>query len=102
MLLNTGGLSREIAAELRRLTNHVEELHFLDITGRLASRLARLATVNAPIVRSPMASSYLYGMFLAPMTLPCTGPIIVSAFVLGGVSGALTALVLGFIKSKFA
>jgi CRP-like cAMP-binding protein len=32
-----------LAAELRRLTNHVEELHFLDITGRLASRLARLA-----------------------------------------------------------
>jgi CRP-like cAMP-binding protein len=33
-----------LAGELRRLTNHVEELHFLDITGRLASRLARLAT----------------------------------------------------------
>jgi CRP-like cAMP-binding protein len=32
-----------LASELRRLTNHVEELHFLDITGRLASRLARLA-----------------------------------------------------------
>jgi CRP-like cAMP-binding protein len=32
-----------LAAEVRRLTNHVEELHFLDITGRLASRLARLA-----------------------------------------------------------
>jgi CRP-like cAMP-binding protein len=32
-----------LAGELRRLTNHVEELHFLDITGRLASRLARLA-----------------------------------------------------------
>ena len=28
---------------MRRLTNHVEELHFLDITGRLASRLARIA-----------------------------------------------------------
>ncbi len=48
---------------------------------------ARLATVNAPIVGSPVGSSYLYGMFLAPMTLPCTGPIIVSAFVLGGVAG---------------
>ncbi|HET9519755.1 MAG TPA: Crp/Fnr family transcriptional regulator [Candidatus Limnocylindrales bacterium] len=36
-------LLASIAAELRRLTNHVEELHFLDITGRLASRLARLA-----------------------------------------------------------
>lgn len=33
-----------LAAELRRLTTHVEELHFLDITGRLAARLARLAT----------------------------------------------------------
>jgi CRP-like cAMP-binding protein len=36
-------LLASIAGELRRLTNHVEELHFLDITGRLASRLARLA-----------------------------------------------------------
>jgi len=33
----------ELARELRRLTNHVEELHFLDIAGRLAARLARLA-----------------------------------------------------------
>jgi CRP/FNR family transcriptional regulator, cyclic AMP receptor protein len=32
-----------LAAEVRRLTNHVEELHFLDIAGRLAARLARLA-----------------------------------------------------------
>jgi CRP/FNR family transcriptional regulator, cyclic AMP receptor protein len=32
-----------LAAELRRLTTHVEELHFLDIAGRLAARLARLA-----------------------------------------------------------
>ena len=34
----------ELAHELRRLTNHVEELHFLDIAGRLAARLARLAS----------------------------------------------------------
>jgi CRP-like cAMP-binding protein len=33
-----------VARELRRLTTHVEELHFLDIAGRLAARLARLAT----------------------------------------------------------
>jgi CRP/FNR family transcriptional regulator, cyclic AMP receptor protein len=32
-----------LAAELRRLTAHVAELHFLDMTGRLAARLARLA-----------------------------------------------------------
>ena len=32
-----------LAHELRRLTTHVEELHFLDMTGRLAARLTRLA-----------------------------------------------------------
>ncbi|MGK2849423.1 MAG: Crp/Fnr family transcriptional regulator [Candidatus Limnocylindrales bacterium] len=36
-------LLASIAGELRRLTHHVEELHFLDITGRLAARLVRLA-----------------------------------------------------------
>lgn len=32
-----------LAAELRRLTGHVEELHFLDLAGRLAMRIARVA-----------------------------------------------------------
>jgi CRP-like cAMP-binding protein len=32
-----------LARELRRITGQVEELHFLDLGGRLASRLARLA-----------------------------------------------------------
>jgi len=31
-----------VARELRRLTTHVAELHFLDLTGRLAARLGRL------------------------------------------------------------
>ena len=33
-----------LAHELRRLTGHVEELHFLDLAGRLAMRLSRLAS----------------------------------------------------------
>ena len=37
-----------LAAELRRLTGHVEELHFLDLAGRLATRLARLAREQYP------------------------------------------------------
>lgn len=32
-----------LAHELRRITKHVEELHFLDLAGRLAMRLVRLA-----------------------------------------------------------
>lgn len=36
-------LLASLAGELRRLTTHVAELHFLDLTGRLAARLTRLA-----------------------------------------------------------
>ena len=35
-------LLRALAGELRRLTGHVEELHFLDLAGRLTMRLVRL------------------------------------------------------------
>lgn len=48
---------------------------------------ARLSTANAPVVRNPAATAYLYGMFLGPMTLPCTGPLVLSAFTIGGVAG---------------
>lgn len=37
-----------LAHELRRLTGHVEELHFLDLAGRLAMRLTRLARETRP------------------------------------------------------
>jgi CRP-like cAMP-binding protein len=51
-LISTEPVMREallatLAAEVRRLTHHVEELHFLDITGRLASRLARLSSESS-------------------------------------------------------
>jgi CRP/FNR family transcriptional regulator/CRP/FNR family cyclic AMP-dependent transcriptional regulator len=37
-----------LSAELRRLTGHVEELHFLDLPGRLARRLVTLANDVVP------------------------------------------------------
>jgi len=57
-----------LAGELRRLTTHVAELHFLDLTGRLAARLARLAEehgekqpngeikLDAPLTQSGLAA----------------------------------------------
>jgi CRP-like cAMP-binding protein len=57
-----------LAGELRRLTTHVAELHFLDLTGRLAARLARLAEehgehlpdgsirLDAPLTQSDLAA----------------------------------------------
>lgn len=50
----------------------------------------RLAGVQTPVFRNPLASAYLYGVLLGPMTLPCTGPVVVSAFLLG--AGSATAL----------
>ena len=37
-----------LVAELRRLTSHVEDLHFLDLPGRLASLMVRLAQETQP------------------------------------------------------
>jgi len=37
-----------LVSELRRLTGHVEELHFLDLAGRLARRLLQLAEEQGP------------------------------------------------------
>jgi CRP/FNR family cyclic AMP-dependent transcriptional regulator len=39
---------------LRRLTHHVEELHFLDLAGRLAARLAQLARQADPNADGPV------------------------------------------------
>jgi cytochrome c-type biogenesis protein len=44
---------------------------------------ARLQTINAPVLNNPFATAYIYGLLFGPMTLPCTGPIILSAFTLG-------------------
>jgi cytochrome c-type biogenesis protein len=51
---------------------------------------ARLAAVNVPIFRSPFLTAFAYGLLLGPMTLPCAGPLVVSAFVLG--AGSITSL----------
>ena len=59
---------------------------------------ARMASLQAPVVRSPLVTAFLYGMVLGPMTLPCTGPLILSTFVLGiGDLGSLMEGILYFV-----
>ena len=53
-------LLKGLAAELRRLTGHVEELHFLDLAGRLAMRLVRLAEEEAPDVDGERSLDWPY------------------------------------------
>lgn len=58
----------------------------------------RLTTASAPALRNPFASAFLYGVLLGPMTLPCTGPIVLGAFVLGfSQAGYLASGVLYFL-----
>ncbi len=61
----------------------------------------RLAGTQAPVLKNPYATAYCYGLLLGPMTLPCTGPLIVSAFVLGtGDALALADGLLYFLAFK--
>jgi cytochrome c biogenesis protein CcdA len=51
----------------------------------------RLSTLNLPMLSNSYATAYLYGLLLGPMTLPCTGPLITTAFLLGANDAALLA-----------
>jgi cytochrome c-type biogenesis protein len=52
---------------------------------------ARVASLRSPTLRHPAATAFAYGLLLGPMTLPCTGPIVVSAFLLGAGNAAALA-----------
>jgi cytochrome c-type biogenesis protein len=66
----------------------------LMLTGR--NPFARIGTINTPLLRNPYVAAFAYGLLLGPMTLPCTGPIIVSAFLLGAGSATDLAGNLGY------
>jgi cytochrome c-type biogenesis protein len=51
----------------------------------------RLNVTRGPGSQNRFASAFTYGLLLGPMTLPCTGPLIISAFVLGAGSAASLA-----------
>jgi cytochrome c-type biogenesis protein len=56
---------------------------------------SRLATARTPVFRNPHLTAYAYGLLFGPMTLPCTGPIILSAFALG--AGDIGELINGLL-----
>jgi cytochrome c biogenesis protein CcdA len=47
---------------------------------------ARLAGVQVPVVRRPLAQAYVYGLLVGPVALPCAGPFLI----------ALLAISIGF------
>ena len=68
----------------------------LMLTGRNPFR--RLSASRAPVLRNTYLTAYAYGLLLAPMTLPCVGPVVLSAFLLGaGGTQELAASLLYFL-----
>lgn len=56
----------------------------------------RLNLAQTPALRNPYLGAYVYGLLLGPMTLPCAGPIVVSAFLLGAGSAQQLASSLAY------
>jgi cytochrome c-type biogenesis protein len=59
----------------------------------------RLSLTQTPGLRNPYVSAFLYGVLLGPMTLPCAGPIVVSAFLLGAGSAQQLASSLAYFAA---
>ncbi len=53
-------LEVSLAAEVRRMNEHVEELHFLDLEGRIAAHLARLVQRERPGARGAVELPFDY------------------------------------------
>ena len=64
-------------------------LGILLLSGR--NPFAGLRLVGGPVLRNPYAAAFVYGLLLGPMTLPCAGPLLVSAFIVGAGSIATLA-----------
>jgi cytochrome c-type biogenesis protein len=44
---------------------------------------SRLPALRSPRLANPLVSSYLYGLLYGPMTLPCSGPLVIGVFAAG-------------------
>lgn len=69
-------------------------LGVLMLTGR--NPFNRLSMAQTPVLNNPYAGAFVYGLMLGPMTLPCAGPLVVSAFLLGAGSVASLSNSLGY------
>ncbi len=47
----------------------------------------RLPQIQVPVLSHPFASAFVYGLLYGPITLPCSGPLVVSIFALSFSTG---------------
>jgi cytochrome c-type biogenesis protein len=56
-------------------------LGFLMLLGR--NPFMWVGGIRTPILGNRLVTAFMYGVLIGPMTLPCTGPLVISTFVLG-------------------
>lgn len=58
----------------------------------------RMPAIQAPVIRHPLASAYLYGLLYGPIVLPCSGPLVVAVFALSLSAGEALSRLLVFLS----
>lgn len=59
---------------------------------------ARVPALRSPRLQNPLLSSFLYGILYGPMTLPCSGPLVVGVFAYGAADlGSVLNSILYFV-----
>lgn len=48
----------------------------------------RLPQLSVPVVSNPLVNAYLYGLLYGPISLPCSGPLVVSVFALSATAAS--------------
>src|SRR5262245_23457743 len=93
MMLALGGLIAVLAVSIGRVL-----LYVVPLADMLILSLGVLLVLNrnpfraipqirVPVLRRPSLNAYIYGLLYGPLTLPCSGPLVVSIFALSLTAG---------------
>lgn len=86
MLIALGGLIAALSVSIGRVLSYLIPLADLLLLGLgillLLDRnpFKALPPIQVPVLRHPFLNAYVYGLLYGPITLPCSGPLVVSIF----------------------
>jgi cytochrome c-type biogenesis protein len=99
MMLALGGLIAVLAVSIGRVLMYViplADLLILSLGVLLVlnrNPFKAIPQIHVPALRHPSLNAYIYGLLYGPLTLPCSGPLVVSIFALSLTLGeAISAL----------
>jgi cytochrome c-type biogenesis protein len=88
MMLALGGLIAALAVSIGRILMYVipvADVLILSLGVLLVldrNPFKAIPQIRVPVLRHPFLNAYIYGLLYGPLTLPCSGPLVVSIFAL--------------------